>query len=176
MLFSGHIIPDKGYKDLIRAFAIIARKYSEWKLVFAGNREIEQARALADELGISEQVVLLGWVSGERKHKAYSEARALCLPSYAEGFPMAVLEAWSYGLPVIATPVGGIPDIAVDGENMLLFNPGNIDALANKLELIISDKALRDKMSAESLLLAKGKFSLESITNQVEEIYERVLK
>lgn len=49
---------------------------------------------------------------------------------YTVGFPMGVIDAWVYGLPVITTPVGGIPDIAIDGKNMLLFTPGDIDALA----------------------------------------------
>lgn len=78
--------------------------------------------------------MFLGWVSGEAKDNAFKEAMIFCLPSYAEGFPMSVLDAWSYGLPVITTPVGGIPDVAQDGVNMLLFNPGDIDMLAKQMK------------------------------------------
>lgn len=175
ILFSGHLIPDKGYKDLIRAFANVAINHPDWKLVFAGNKEVEVARHLSEELGIGNQVELLGWVGGEQKHRAYSEAKVLCLPSYAEGFPMSVLDAWAYGLPVIATPVGGIPDVAVDGENMLLFNPGDVDALAMQLERIMSDERLRQKLSEESLKMAHGKFRLASITDQVGEMYKQLV-
>lgn len=175
VLFSGTLYEGKGYKDLIKAFAAVVAKYPDWKIVLAGNGETEQAHSLAEELGISSQVVLLGWVSGEEKHRAFCEAKALCLPSYAEGFPMAVLDAWAYGLPVITTPVGGILDVAVDGENMLLFSPGDVDALSLKIEMLISDGFLRDALSNASRDLYSGMFSLNIITGQISSIYNNLM-
>lgn len=175
ILFSGTLYKGKGYKDLIRAFAKIADKHLDWKIVLAGNGEEEAARGLAKSLNIENQVLLLGWVNGLEKHKAFSEAQALCLPSYAEGFPMAVLDAWAYGLPVITTPVGGVRDVAVDGENMLLFNPGDIDALSEKLDLLMKDAFLREKLSSESVKLATEKFNLANITEQVSAIYDSLV-
>lgn len=175
ILFSGTLYEGKGYKDLIRAFSKVAFRHPEWKSVFAGNGETRQAQALAEELGIEKQIELLGWVNGEDKHRAFCEARVLCLPSYAEGFPMAVLDAWAYGLTVVTTPVGGVPDIAVDGENMLLFNPGDVDTLACKLEQVISNPDLREKLADESVKLAKGPFNLNTVTEQVGSIYEKLL-
>lgn len=172
ILYAGILNQRKGYSDLIRAFAKVAVKHPDWKVVLAGNGEVEQARTLAKELGIENQIDLLGWVNGESKDKAFKQASVFCLPSYAEGFPMAVLDAWAYGLPVVTTPVGGIPDVAVDGENMLLFNPGDIDTLAEKLDLIMNDEMLRDKLSASSTKLASEKFNIDKITAQVAEIYE----
>ena len=75
ILFSGTLYEGKGYKDLIRAFAVVASNYPEWKLVLAGNGEVEHARELAKQLGIANQIVLLGWVNGEEKHRAFSESR-----------------------------------------------------------------------------------------------------
>ena len=172
ILFSGTLYEAKGYMDFIRAFALIAGKYQDWKIVLAGNGEIDRARSLAANLGIAGQVVLPGWLTGEEKHRLFSEASALCLPSYAEGFPMAVLDAMSYGLSVITTPVGGIPDVAQDGDNMLLFNPGDIRVLAEELERIISDTSCRKRLSAASIEFAKGVFNLETITGQISDIYE----
>lgn len=174
ILFSGTLYEGKGYKDLIKAFAKIAERYPDWKVVLAGNGEEDQARLLAKELGVSNQVVLLGWVKNEAKHKAFSEAKVLCLPSYAEGFPMAVLDAWAYGLPVITTPVGGIPDVAVDGENMLLFNPGDIDKLSECLERMITDESLRLNIGEESSRFAGTIFNVATICNQVGELYEEL--
>lgn len=172
ILFSGTLYEGKGYKDLIRAFSKVAAVHKDWKVVLAGNGEVKQARELTAQLEISEQVQLLGWVNGESKDKAFKQAAVFCLPSYAEGFPMAVLDAWAYGLPVITTPVGGIPDVAIDGENMLLFQPGDINTLAEKLEQIITDEALRSKLMVSSKKMAAEKFNLDTVSGQIAEIYK----
>lgn len=176
ILYAGTVYHRKGYDDMIKAFAKVAPNHPDWKIVFAGNGEIEQGKALASELGISEQTVFLGWVSGSAKDAAFRNASVFCLPSYAEGFPMGVLDAWAYGLPVITTPVGGIPDIAEDGKNMLLFNPGDIEALAVQMEKIISDENLRNSIAAESSKLSSTTFNVQTINKQLGEIYENLLR
>lgn len=174
ILFSGTLYAGKGYQDLIRAFAKIAKKNPDWKVVFAGNGEVEKGKAISKELGIANQVEFLGWVSGEQKDKAFRESMIFCLPSYAEGFPMAVLDAWAYGLPVITTPVGGIPDVAKDGENMLLFNPGDIDTLAKQMEIMIVDEKLRESIAEESTLLSHTTFNVKTINKQLGDIYKEL--
>lgn len=174
ILFSGTLYAGKGYQDLIRAFAKIAKKYPDWKVVFAGNGEVEKGKAISKELCIANQVEFLGWVSGEQKDRAFRESIIFCLPSYAEGFPMAVLDAWAYGLPVITTPVGGIPDVARDGDNMLLFNPGDIDTLAKQMEKMIVDEKLRESIAEESTLLAHTTFNVKTINKQLVDIYEEL--
>ena len=176
ILFSGTLYAGKGYQDLIRAFGRIAIKYPDWKIVLAGNGEVENGTSIAIEQGITRQVEFLGWVSGEKKDKVFRESMIFCLPSYAEGFPMAVLDAWAYGLPVITTPVGGIPDVAKDGENMLLFNPGDIDALARQLERMIVDEDLRKHIALASLDFAEHKFNPNTINKQLGELYEELSK
>ncbi len=171
ILFAGHLNIEKGYRDLLVAFSIVLGIHNDWKLVFAGNGEIYEAQSLAKELGISDSVYFVGWVKGNKKHQVFSESRALCLPSYAEGFPMSVLDAWAYGLPVITTPVGGVPDIAVEGENMLLFNPGDTDMLAKKLDIIMSKPFIYNKLVMGSKIMARGQFNLDSVTKKVEDIY-----
>ena len=89
---------------------------------------------------------------------------------------MAVLDAWAYGLPVVTTDVGGIPDIADDGKNLLLFKPGDVDTLAEKLEAIISDEELCKRLSAESIKLATNKFRLNEITKHIGIIYEDLVR
>ncbi len=176
ILFSGTLYAGKGYQDLIRAFAKIAKKYPDWNVVLAGNGEVEKGRAISKDLGIANQVNFLGWVSGGQKDKVFRESMIFCFPSYAEGFPMAVLDAWAYGLPVITTPVGGIPDVAKDGENMLLFNPGSIDVLARQLERMIIDEKLRNRIILASLDFAEHKFNQYTINKQLGELYEELTK
>lgn len=175
ILYAGTLESRKGYKDLINSFANVAELYPEWKLVFAGNGEINEGIQLAKKLHIESQVVFKGWISGDDKNQLFSEANLFCLPSYAEGFPMAVLDAWAYGLPVITTPVGGIPDVAIDGSNMLLFNPGDIQSLSEKLKIMISDQALRDKISKASVHFSLNEFSLSRIVNQLNELYRNTI-
>ncbi len=175
ILYAGTLNRRKGYEDLIKAFAMIAPMHTDWKVIFAGNGEIDNASQIANKLGVSSQVSFIGWVNGADKDKAYKEAKVFCLPSYAEGFPMAVLDAWAYGLPVVTTPVGGIPDIANDRENLLLFSPGNIEQLSNCLDDIISNEELRNKLAAESYNFAMTTFNINTINMQIGELYKEVL-
>lgn len=175
ILFAGTLTHRKGYDDLIKAFAIIADKFPFWRLKLAGNKEILQGRCLSEALGIGDRVDFLGWVSGNDKDNVFRHASIYCLPSYSEGFPMGVLDAFAYGLPVITTPVGGIPDVAKDGENMLIFIPGDVNALAAKLELLISDTSLRAKISEASRELAATTFNIDRISSQLGAIYKSLL-
>lgn len=174
ILYAGTVNRRKGYTDMIKAFAKIAKRYNNWQLVFAGNGEIDNGKNLAEELGISDQILWLGWVNGADKDRAFQEATVFCLPSYAEGFPMSVLDAWSYGLPVITTPVGGIPDVARDGDNMLLFEPGDINGLAKCMERMITDKELCNKISRASLEFARTTFNIDTINRHIGKLYSEV--
>ena len=176
VLFAGALNRRKGFRDLILSFASLASKYADWTLVFAGNGEIDEGKRLAKELGIETQTVFLGWVSGDAKDKVFKEASIFCLPSYAEGFPMAVLEAWAYGLPVLTTPVGGLPDVLEDGKNALVFQPGDTRHLSNQLERLILDDKLRNAISKESLTLSQTVFNVENINQQLTDIYKKLLQ
>lgn len=173
ILYAGTLNDRKGYRDLLTAFAKVCDKLPDWSVKFAGNGEVDEAKRLARELGIEGRVEFLGWVSGEEKDKAFRNAACYCLPSYAEGFPMGVLDAWAYGLPVLTTPVGGLPDILSDGEDALVFNPGDINGLSEKLQLL-NNEALLVKLSDASLQLAKDKFNIDNINKKVGELYREL--
>lgn len=174
ILFAGTLTHRKGYDDLIRAFAKIAEWHPGWRLKLAGNGEIDEGKALAEQLGVSDRVDFLGWISDRKKDDAFRHASVYCLPSYSEGFPMGVLDAWAYHLPVVTTPVGGIPDIADDGENLLLFNPGSIEQLSEKLDMLMHDDALYSRLCEGSARLSSDKFSVPTITLQLSELYNSI--
>lgn len=174
ILYAGTLNSRKGYADMIEAFALIAAKYPEWKIVFAGNGEIEKGRSLAKQYLIEQQTIFLGWVNGDQKDKVFKESKIFCLPSYGEGFPMAVLDAWSYGLPVITTPVGGIPDIAKDRINMLLFTPGDVKTLANHMEELINNASLYKTIEGESKKFALTTFNIETINQNIDLLYKSI--
>lgn len=176
ILFAGTLNSNKGYADLIRGFAKIAKKHPDWKVVFAGNGQVEQAKALAQSLGVENQCQFLGWVNGEQKDSAFRRASVLCLASYQEGFPMAVLDAWAYGVPVVSTPAGGLIDIIQEGKNGLLFEAGNTDQMAEKFDRIISDDTLRKDIVGESRMMAYTTFNIKTINNQLGDLYEELSK
>lgn len=173
ILYAGNLSVRKGYGDLLKAFANVQTMIPGWTIKFAGNGDIDNAKSMSKELGIENYVEFLGWITGDQKDKAFSNAACYCLPSYAEGFPMGVLDSWAYGLPVITTPVGGLPDILKDSENALVFSPGNIKELESKL-LRLKDDALLEKLSIASLNLAKGPFNIDTINNSLGEIYYKL--
>lgn len=174
ILFAGTIIPRKGYADLIKAFAQVASKHPDWKVVLAGNGEIDNAKRIASEYGILNQVVFPGWISGKEKEETFQKASIYCLTSDGEGFPMGVLDAWAYGIPCVVTPVGGIPDIVKDGINGLIYQVGDIDALASKLDLLISNKNLREDIVKETDKYVNNEFNVSFINQQLGQIYSRL--
>lgn len=86
---------------------------------------------------------------------------------------MGVLDAWVYGIPCVVTPVGGLPDIVIDGENALVFPVGDVDMLSSQLKKMISDDFLREKIAQASLELAHTTFNIDCINKKMEDIYER---
>jgi glycosyltransferase involved in cell wall biosynthesis len=175
ILFAGSLFPMKGYSDLIMAFSNIEKKYPDWSLTFAGNGEVDVAKKLCIDLGVNNKVNFTGWISGEKKEILFRESIIFCLPSYSEGFPMAVLDAWAYGLPVITTPVGGLTDVIIDKENALLFESGNIEKLTICLDKLISDERFRNFISDNSKKLVEDVFSIEIITEQIEKLYSEII-
>ena len=180
ILFAGTLYKRKGFDTLIKAFAKIADKHPDWKVVLAGNpkeeKDAELMKTLPAELGIKNQIVFPGWVTGDDKDLMFRKASIFCLASSAEGFPMAVLDAWAYGLPCVVTPAGGLPDIVEDGKNALMFEYGDVDKLAYQLDRIICDSELRKHIANESYKLAQTTFNITTINKQIESLYEQLLK
>lgn len=172
IIFAGTLNANKDYTTLIRAFAKVASRFPDWRLTIAGNGEMEKARGVAREEGVDKVVRFPGWVRGDEKDRLFRNASLFCLTSHAEGFPMAVLDAWAYGLPVVSTPVGGLPDVLRTGENVLFFEPGDVEGLAERLDQVLADPDLRHRLSGESLKLAGGLFSLDYINGQIEDLYK----
>ncbi|HEY9612923.1 glycosyltransferase family 4 protein [Allocoleopsis sp.] len=144
IVFLGRIGKRKGVFDLLEAYAKVApeqRKKSE--LILAGIGQVEQANHLAERLYLKEHVAFAGWVDSAKRSELLSQADVFLLPSYNEGLPMALLEAMSWGLPVITTPVGGIPEVITHNETGLLVNPGDVQQLAEALQSLIENESLR---------------------------------
>ncbi|AVH69087.1 glycosyltransferase family 4 protein [Nostoc sp. 'Lobaria pulmonaria (5183) cyanobiont'] len=144
LVFCGRVGERKGAFDLIQAFANLSdhqRKCS--RLIMAGDGEIEKAQQLAASLNLADEITFLGWINSEKRDEVLSQADVFILPSYNEGLPLAIVEAMSWSLPVISTPVGGIPELVISNKNGLLVPPGNIQQLSEAMELLIENETLR---------------------------------
>ena len=176
ILFAGTINARKGYADLLHAFSYVSRWHKDWTLVMAGNGEIDKGKALCEELGVLDRVIFSGWIEGEQKDLLFKSASIFCLPSYAEGFPMAVIDAMSYGLPVVATPVGGLMDIFTENVDLLIAKPGAIKELAMKLDMLILSPAISKKLVMSSTQKIKKHFDLDLIATKLKGLYGQLSK
>ncbi len=149
LVFFGLVCEAKGVYDLLRAIKLIVGKTKcKFHLTIAGHGDVEKAQSAASDLGLEHLVDFTGWVDSDRRDALLARAEIFLLPSHFEGLPMALLEAMSWGLPCITTPVGGIPDIIDDGVNGLLRPVGDFKALAEAMHQLIDDQVLRQRLGA----------------------------
>lgn len=149
IIFLGRIRQKKGAFDLLRAMALVLARVPDAHLVMAGDGEIDAGRALSAELGLIDQVSFTGWIEGVAKDAALQAGDVFVLPSYFEGLPIGILEAMAHGLVVVASPVGGVPDLLTDGVDGRLVAPGDVAALAQALV-----DALTNDLAADGLVAA----------------------
>jgi glycosyltransferase involved in cell wall biosynthesis len=171
ILFVGALTKRKGYHLLLEAMAEVVRQFPSTRLWMAGEGEIGNAKDLARSLGIERSVRFLGWVTGERLEDLYAQPKILCLPSFAEGVPMAVLEAMMHGVAVITTPVGGIPDVLVDGENGILVPTGDPAAIAAALLRLLRDPHERRRLGRAGQSTVRESNSVARVSKLLAEIY-----
>jgi glycosyltransferase involved in cell wall biosynthesis len=140
---------DKGAFDLINAFAALSESDRNCaELILAGNGDLAAANQLIGELKLTDKITILDWLDAQQRDELLAAADVFILPSYNEGLPMSMLESMAWGLPVIVTPVGGIPEVIVDKENGLLVEPGNQEQLLAAMQSLIGDEGLRISLGA----------------------------
>jgi glycosyltransferase involved in cell wall biosynthesis len=116
-----------------------------------------------------------GWVSGEKKTTLLQESDVYVLPSYFEAMPLSILEAMSYGLPVIATTVGGVPEIVKNGKNGFLITPGDKKELAKSIKMFLHDMSLLRAYGETSSCLVQPYFA-KNVLPKLEKIYNGLLE
>lgn len=171
ILLAANLNENKGYGILLKAFQRIHHDFPDWKVIILGDGEIEKAKKMAHEFGIQDKTIFTGYLTGEEKIKYFQKASIYCMSSYQEGFPMVVLEAWSYGIPVVTTPVGGLPDVIEEEKNACVFNFGDDIMLAQKLQNLICNPLQRETMSIYSIKYVNEHFSIMKTDEQLHNIY-----
>jgi len=174
LLFFGEIARHKGVFGLAQAFARVADELPGLRLIYAGTGSgVEETRRLIEQFGLGRRVKFTGWLQAERKRATLAAATIFVLPSFVEGMPMALLEAMSFGLPVIATPVGGVPEIITHERDGLLVPPGDIAALAAAIARLTREPQLRARLGRAARETVARRFSLDSAVERLLGIYRR---
>ncbi len=156
--------PEKACEIGLRAFAAVAQKVPVRLLIYGTGPEEPQLKELAVELGVAERVEFLGWIDNPRD--AFEVIDCVLLPSKSEGTPRSLLEAASMGVPMIASSVGGIPDLIEHGRTGWLMPPGDVDTLTQIMFGIINQPKVLSEVGA------RARAAVETRPSPADEIRE----
>lgn len=174
ILFVGKICPEKGVFDMMDM--IISHKDDfDGKVCFhiAGNDQVERLRSIIEDNGLSSIVKFEGWISGDRKRELFSNSDIFILPSYIEGVPVAILEAMSYGVPVIATDVGGVASVVKDNVTGLFISPGDKTQMYDAINRLITDDDLCRRLT-ESASRICNDYIMGEVKESLFRLYNRL--
>jgi len=172
ILFVGRLEKAKGVYDLIKAIKIINSNKVK--------RNIKFILVGKDAQGVSKNnkipnVVYTEQISRDKVMKYYAMSDIFVLPSYFEASPFAVLEAMSFGLPLVVTNVGAMPEVIEDGVNGFVVSSGNYKKLADKILTLITNEQLRKKMSRANIAKFRNNYSLDKFSVRLQEIFDHVI-
>jgi glycosyltransferase involved in cell wall biosynthesis len=172
-LFMGRLGQRKGVYDIIKSAQHL--QGHNIKIDLYGDGEVEAIRQQILAAGVADKITVHGWIDGSRKDETFRQANVLLLPSYHEGLPISVLEALAYGLPVLATDVGGIAEAVEDGVNGYLIEPGACETLATRMDQLAASPSLRLEMGKSGYQMAATKFDLSVIMRKLEALYAEII-
>jgi glycosyltransferase involved in cell wall biosynthesis len=174
VLFLGRIEEAKGVFELVDAVAKLAPRLPKLRLVLGGAGDVDQVRHRAAALGILERIELPGWLDEPARAAELQRASVFCLPSHAEGLPMAMLEAMAAGKAVVVTGVGGIPHAVRDGDNGLLVEPGNVPSLADALGSLLDDDGCRRALGERARATIAQEFEAGAVIERIAAVYHEL--
>jgi len=176
VLFVGGLKEVKGIVFLIEAFKIINKKLPDARLFLVGDGpEKNNLENAVKEGGLEGKVTFIGKVENQKIPEYMALADIFVLPSLSEGLGIVNLEAMASGLPIVATNVGGIPEVVKDGENGFLVDPEDSQKIAEKVLLLLEDSGLRKNISDNNKEKVK-KYSLDIVVEKLMGIYSLCLK
>lgn len=177
ILLLGRLGQRKGTYDFLRALKKVRDEIpEETKCYLCGDGDLEQVNLLIKELGLEHRIAYVGWTDGKEKEVILQKAAIHILPSYREGLPMSILETMAKGIPNISTNIASVPEVIINEENGFLIEPGDINALADKILILLKNKKLRVHFSNTSFSMIHSKFTISKNIGALEEYYWMVLK
>ena len=175
LLLIANLSPRKGVSELLRVISELNTAGTPVRLTAAGGGEVARYKTEAQTLGIDHLCHFTGWIPHEACLNYLTGADVLVLPSFNEGLPMAILEALSAGIPIIATPVGSIAEVLESGTNCLLVPPGDMRALKAAICQIRSDEKLRESISVCGRERFEQSFRISEYVTALRRLYEGMI-
>ena len=178
VLFLGFLCKRKGCFNIPDVVTKVCNEMENVTFILAGSGEDEDYQCLIEliqKYDCENHVDFPGWIRGKEKEELLKIADIFFLPSYAEGMPMSILEAMGYGLPVVSTTVGGIPQLVEHGVNGYLYEPGDVDGFTEGILRLLRDPELRDRMGKAGYDRVKESFSFEAHTEKIIQLYDKVI-
>jgi glycosyltransferase involved in cell wall biosynthesis len=172
ILFLGLLNRDKGFFDLLEAIAPLCIEFPSLMVVCGGKGDQADVNERIQQLHIEGHVKLLGWVTGASKDAWLSRASFYVLPSYVEGIPLGILEAMAWGMPVVASKIGGIPDIIEDGGEGLLIKAGDLPGLRDAMRKLLQNDEPRRRMGLAARRKIESVFSPTAVLPSIDLLYE----
>lgn len=171
IVFLGRLEPAKGIFELLEAVSLLREAVPDVRLACAGDGNRLAVARYAERLGISDAIKFTGWIGPSGKRALLESAAVFALPSYAEGMPVGLLEAMAAGVPAVASPVGAIPEVVVDGVSGFLVAPGDVATLSRLLRKLLIDRALGARIGAAGRETVRLRFSPERALPKLEALY-----
>jgi glycosyltransferase involved in cell wall biosynthesis len=169
------LVPAKGLDVLVGAVAALSERGTEVRLVLVGSGPLEEAlRSKTRKLGLEGQVFFEGAVGQDDIARYYADADVFCLPSFAEGLPVVLMEAMATGRPVVATRITGIPELVEDGVSGFLVAPGSVEQLVGALERLAASPELREQMGLAGRQKVVEAFDARRCAGQVADIFKSI--
>jgi glycosyltransferase involved in cell wall biosynthesis len=169
--FIGRCEASKGLFDLLEAANLLRGTIPQVRLECAGDGDLAKAARYAIALNLGTRVSLPGWVDRQATRELLQRASVFVLPSYAEGLPVSLLEAMAAGCPVIATPVGGIPDVITDGIDGLIVPAGDPEALAHAIQRVLRDPAFARSLGNAARETIANRYAAGRSLERLEQLY-----
>jgi glycosyltransferase involved in cell wall biosynthesis len=174
VLFLSRLDPANGLFDLLEAVSGLRAAVPDVRLVCAGEGDRTPFARHAEHLGIRDAVSFTGWAGPSGKRALLESAAVFALPSYDQALPAGLLEAMGAGLPVVASPVGGVPEAVAEGVTGFLVAPGDVATLQRLLRKLLLDRALGARIGAAARESVRLRFAPERAVPRLEAVYAAV--
>lgn len=169
--YIGRLSPEKGVLNFVKSIPEILREYPNLKFFIGGNGNLlEDIACFLESEKLNDKVVLGGWISHSQLPTYLNMLKLIVLPSYSEGLPNIMLEAMACQTPILATPVGAIPDFIRDGENGFIMDENSPECIAKNVIRVLENPQL-ETISKNERMFAEKQFSYDATVKKYRDIF-----